>query len=92
MSSESRSLGGVPFKVGPIPGGPRREEEWAGANQAKDVTLRLRKALRRAHADGLEIRHSDHGYSVVGADQRSVNGRNDMSLREVESWLVARTR
>ena len=87
MSSQSRSDGGVPFKVGAIPGGPRAEETWPGANQAKDETLRLRSVRRRADADGLEVRHSDYGYALIGADSKSVNGRNDMSLKEIESWL-----
>ena len=87
VSPENRSDGGVPFKVGAIPGGRRREETWAGANEAKDETLRLRSVRRRADADGLEVRHSDHGYSLIGSDRKSVNGRNDMSLKEIESWL-----
>ena len=87
MSSENRNHGGVPFKVGVIPGGARGEETWAGANQAKDETLRLRSVRRRANADGLEVRHSDYGYALIGTDRKSVNGRNDMSLKEIESWL-----
>jgi len=90
LSSENRSHGGLPFKVGALPGGPRVEERWAGANEAKDETLRLRKARRHARAEGVEIRHSDYGYSVIGTDRKSVNGRNDMSLKEIESWISAR--
>jgi hypothetical protein len=77
----------VPIRVGVIPGGARAEETWAGANQAKDETLRLRSARRSAGAEGLEVRHSDHGYSLIGRDRKSVNGRKDMSLKEIESWL-----
>jgi hypothetical protein len=87
VSSESRSDGGVPIKVGAIPGGARREETWDGANQAKDETLRLRSVRRSAGAEGLEIRHSDYGYALIGNDRKSVNGRNDMSLKEVEAWF-----
>jgi hypothetical protein len=87
VRSENRTDGGVPFKVGVIPGGARREETWAGANQAKDEKLRLRGVRRRAGAEGLEIRHSDYGYALIGTDRKSVNGRNDMSLKEIESWL-----
>jgi hypothetical protein len=89
MSSENRNLGGVPFVVGAIPGGARREETWAGANAAKDETLRLRSVRRRAGADGLEVRHSDNGYALIGSDRKPVNGRNDMSLKEIESWFKA---
>jgi hypothetical protein len=86
VSSESRT-DGVPIRVGAIPGGPRREETWANANAAKDETLRLRSVRRRAGAEGLEIRHSDYGYAVIGTDRKAVNGRQDMSLKEIESWL-----
>ena len=76
-----------PDRVGVIPGRPPREETWAGANQAKDEKLRLRSVKRRAGAEGLEIRHSDYGYALVGTDRKFVDGRNDMSLKEIESWL-----
>jgi hypothetical protein len=87
MSPESRTDGGVPFRVGAIPGGARSEETWAGANEAKDETLRLRSVRRRATAEGLEIRHSDYGYALVGTDRKFVDGRNDLSLKEIEKWL-----
>lgn len=87
MRSENRSDGGLPLRVGAIPGGARREETWAGANEAKDEKLRLRSVTRRAGAEGLEIRHSDYGYALVGADRKFVDGRNDMSLKEIEKWL-----
>ncbi len=87
MNPASRSDGGVPVIVGAIPGGPRSEETWVGANAARDETLRLRSVRRRAGAEGLEIRHSDYGYALIGTDRKAVNGRNDMSLKEIESWL-----
>jgi hypothetical protein len=89
VSGENRTDGGVPFRVGAIPGTPRREETWAGANEAKDETLRLRSVKRRAGAAGLEVRHSDYGYALIGTDRQAVNGRKDMSLKEVEAWLKA---
>jgi hypothetical protein len=85
---DNRSDGGVPIKVGAIPGRAPSEETWAGANQAKDEKLRLRSVRRRAGAEGLEIRHSDYGYALVGTDRKFVDGRNDMSLKEIESWLT----
>ena len=87
MSPENRNDAGVPFRVGAIPGGARVEETWAGANEARDEKLRLRKAERNADAAGLEVRHSDRGYSLIGSDRKPVNGRNDMSLREIEAWI-----
>lgn len=87
MATENRSDSGIPFKIGVLPGGARREETWADANRAKDETLRLRSVRRSAGAEGMEIRHSDYGYALIGTDRKSVNGRNDMSLKEVESWL-----
>jgi hypothetical protein len=92
VNSGNRSDGGIPFKIGALPGGRRREETWVGANQAKDETLRLRSVRRRAGGDGIEIRHSDYGYAVIGTDRKSVNGRNDMSLKEIEAWLNAQER
>ena len=89
VSAENRRDGGVPVRVGAIPGGARADETWAGANEAKDETLRLRSARQSARAEGVEIRHSDYGYALIGADRKSVNGRNDMSLKEIESWLKA---
>ena len=92
VSSGSRNDGGVPIRVGAIPGAPRREETWVGANEAKDETLRLRSVTRRAGAAGLEVRHSDYGYALIGTDRQSVNGRKDMSLKEIEAWLKAAAR
>ena len=88
MSAESRN-DGVPFKFGAVPGGARAAETWAGANQASDETLRLRSVQRTADAAGIEIRHSDYGYALIGPDRKPVNGRNDMTLKEIEKWLKA---
>ena len=40
----------------------------------------------------MEVRHSDYGYTLIGANRKSVNGRNDMSLKEIESWLKTTSR
>ena len=87
MATENRSDNGIPFKIGALPGGAKREETWADANQAKDETLLLRSVRRSAGAEGMEIRHSDYGYALIGSDRKSVNGRHDMSLKEIESWF-----
>lgn len=89
MSSHERRNDGVPFRIGAVPGGVHQEESSAGANKSRDETLRLRSVERSAGESGMEIRHSDYGYSLIGADRKSVNGRNDMSLKEVEAWLKA---
>ena len=89
MRSDNRSDGGLPLKVGAIPGGARAEETWVGANAAADETLLLRSVRRRAAAEGVEIRHSDYGYALIGTDRKFVDGRNDMSLKEIEKWLNA---
>lgn len=68
---------------------PAVEERWAGANEAKDEKLRLRGIQRRAGDRGFELRHSDHGYTLIGAERKPLNGRNDLSLKEVESLLAA---
>ena len=91
MNAGRRSDGGVPSitrRVAELPGNALVvEESWPGANQAKDEKLRLRGVQRRVGAGGLELRHSDYGYALIGTDRKSVNGRNDMSLKEIESWL-----
>jgi hypothetical protein len=69
------------------PGGLRKEENWTGANDAKVEKLRSNSLKRQARARGLELRHSDSGYALIGADRRHVEQRTDLSLSEVESWL-----
>lgn len=88
MSPERHSDSGVPRatrKLGALPSGAA--EQWAGANQAKDEKLRVRSLQRRVGARGYELRHSDYGYALMDTARKSVNGRNDMTLKEVESLL-----
>jgi hypothetical protein len=42
---------------------------------------------RQAAAQGLQLRHSDSGYSLVNSARKPVNDRNNMTLAEVEAWL-----
>ena len=63
------------------------EENFAGANQAKDEKLRVRRLERRARDGGFELRHSDRGYSLIDAAHKPVDGRRDLSLTELASLL-----
>lgn len=81
---------GVPratLRLVELPGSTMPEETWPGANQAKDEKLRLRSLQRRAREGGYELRHSDYGYALVDSARKSVDGRHDMSLREIASFL-----
>lgn len=91
MSSERRVDGGIPRSrrgVSAPPGAASGEEHWPGANEEKAEKLRARSLKRRAGAQGLELRHSDYGYALIGTERKPVNGRNDMSLKEIESLLA----
>ena len=89
MSPVTRSEDGVPrtrMVLTPPPGGVSREERWSGANEAKAEKLGVRSLKRRAAAHGLQLRHSDSGYSLIDSARKPVSG-NNMTLAEVESWL-----
>jgi hypothetical protein len=58
------------------------------ANESKTDKLRRSSLRRRASARGLELRHSVHGYSLIDAARNRVQGRNDMTLDDVESYLA----
>lgn len=88
MSPQRRADDGVPFFTAKL-AQPPVQERWVGANEAKDEKLRLRGVRRRAGARGFELRHSDHGYALIGVERKALNGRNDLSLKEVESLLAA---
>lgn len=90
MNPEQRGNGGIPRAwrgVSAPPGGVPREEHWPGANEEKAEKLLVRSLKRQAGAQGLQLRHSDHGYALVDTAHKRVEDRNDMTLREVESWL-----
>ena len=61
------------------------------ANAESAEKLRSKSLRRRARARGLELRHSDHGYSLVDTERNRVGGRNDLSLDEVATHLEAAT-
>lgn len=90
MSPERRNDGGIPRTrrgVSVPPGVASRDESWPGANEEKAEKLRVRSLKRQAGAQGLQLRHSDHGYALVDIAHKRVQDRNNMTLREVESWL-----
>lgn len=94
MNTPRRDDGGIPRLRAGGPVGRSRtraiEEEWGGANAAKAETLLRMKLQRRAHAGGLELRHSTYGYALIDTARKRVQDRSDMTLREVEAWLEHR--
>lgn len=86
VSSDKR-VDGVPVRVGKLPGSAPVEENLAGANQARDEKLLVRRLERRARGGGYQLRHSDHGYSLIDAAHKPVDGRRDLSLKEFASLL-----
>lgn len=89
VSPEHHGNGGIPRARRPVsvpPGGASRDERWPGANEAKAEKLGVRSLKRQAAAQGLQLRHSDSGYSLIDSARKPVSG-NHMTLAEVESWL-----
>ena len=86
MSPDNR-VDGVPVRTGKLPGAARPAETWVGANQAKDEKLRVRKLERRARDGGYELRHSDYGYALIDPARKPVDGRRDLSLKDLSSLL-----
>jgi hypothetical protein len=70
---------------------PRPIDEFDADTANKERTHMLRQnALRRkARGRGLELRHSAYGYSLVNSSRARVDGRNDLTLDEVEARLEA---
>jgi hypothetical protein len=90
VSPEARNDGGIPRArraVAVPPGGRAREETWLGANEEKNEKLLVRSLKRQAGAQGLQLRHSDHGYALVDTAHKRVQDRSDLTLREVKSLL-----
>jgi len=67
-----------------------RYESWTGANDAKREKLLRNNLQRRARAQGLELRHSAHGYALLDLAHKRIDDRNDLTLEEVESCLARR--
>jgi hypothetical protein len=61
----------------------------AAANTEMAHKLQRNVLRRKARAHGLELRHSAYGYSLIDAARKRVDGRNDLTLKEVERHLGA---
>lgn len=59
----------------------------ATANAQMSDKLRRNALQRRARSRGLELRHSDYGYSLIDASRQRIDGRNDLDLDEVAAHL-----
>jgi hypothetical protein len=59
----------------------------ADPNTAKHEKLHRQQLERRARAQGLTLRRSAHGYSLVDAERNRADDRSDMTLRDVEKHL-----
>ena len=68
---------------------PAETFDVGAANNERADKLRRNGLRRRARANGLELRHSDYGYSLISPGGTRVDGRNDLTLREVEARLNA---
>jgi hypothetical protein len=64
----------------------------AEANSEMAHKLKRNTLRRRARAQGLELRHSAYGYSLVDVARTRVDGRNDLTLDEVALHLEAASR
>jgi hypothetical protein len=69
----------------------RSNEQFDAVAANNDMAHKLqRNSLRRkARAYGLELRHSAYGYSLIDAARNRVDGRNDLTLKEVARHLDA---
>jgi hypothetical protein len=63
-------------------------DEAREANEAMAHKLKRNGLRRRASARGLELRHSAYGYSLIDGARKQVDGRNDLTLDDVESYLT----
>lgn len=83
--------GGIPRRRERLslpPGAASRDENWAGANEAKQEKLLRNTLQRRARARGFELRHSEYGYALLDPARKRIDDRSDMTLKEVESCLA----
>jgi len=88
----SRSEGGLPRsnRRSPRPPDTSDKEEGRKASEAMTRKLRQNDLQRRARRSGLELRHSAYGYSLVDGSRNRVDGRNDLTLDEVDAILAGR--
>lgn len=70
----------------------RRDNEVydpAEVNATRASRLQHNTLRRLARQRGLELRHSDYGYSLIDGNRERVAGRNDLTLDEVAKHLDA---
>jgi hypothetical protein len=67
----------------------REAFDAAAANSEMAHKLQRNTLRRRARAQGLELRHSSYGYSLIDAARRRVADRNNLTLDEVARHLDA---
>jgi hypothetical protein len=80
--------GGLPRgHARPLTGSRTVEEDLRGANEAKTTKLRRNELTRRARSQGLELRHSTYGYALIDHTRTPFDGRNDLTLDDVETRL-----
>jgi hypothetical protein len=58
------------------------------ANEERVAKLRSNSLRRLARKSNLQLRHSDSGYSLVDSTSGHVDGRRDLTLDEVEGYLM----
>ena len=57
------------------------------ARRAKADTLQRNTLRKKARAHGFELRHSAYGYSLIDGRRARLDGRNNLTLDEVETRL-----
>ena len=83
--SSPRTNDGIPHSRATLEARPG--ESWTGANDEKTSKLRVRSLERRARAKGIQLRHSAAGYALIDQARNAIDGRNDLTVDEVEDWL-----
>jgi hypothetical protein len=53
-------------------GGASKEKRWLGANDEKAEKLLVRSLQRQAGVQGLQLRHSDHGYALIDSAHKQI--------------------
>jgi hypothetical protein len=62
--------------------------EMNDPNKAKAHKLQRNGLRRLARGRGLELRESSYGFSLVDGYKNRVDGRNDLTLDEIEGYLT----
>jgi hypothetical protein len=57
------------------------------ANEERADKLRRNSLERLARKQGLQLRHSHYGYSLIDRLRNQVDGRNNLTLDDVEQYV-----